>query len=89
MFKTFHTFLDQVEVTGTDIQSYDDTVTDKQNTASEGHSESPRESETTSVGDSQEFDDIDPKIRKGLEKIKKLDAILSDKVKVWVWLGRN
>lgn len=40
------------------------------------------ESDTSSVGDNHDLDNIDPKICKGLEKIKKLDAILSEKIKV-------
>lgn len=39
------------------------------------------ESDTSSVGDNHDLDNIDPKICKGLEKIKKLDAILSEKIK--------
>ena len=41
-----------------------------------------QENETSSTYDNKDSDDIDPKIRKGLEKIKKLDTILSEKVKV-------
>lgn len=40
-----------------------------------------QENETSSTYDNKDSDDIDPKIRKGLEKIKKLDTILSEKVK--------
>ena len=47
------------------------------------------ESESSSTAGSEENKDLDPKIRKGLERIKKLDNILCEKVKVNVQMLRD
>ena len=46
-----------------------------------GHVVKQKESQDESSAESN----LDPKIRKGLERIKKLDAILADKLKVNGW----
>jgi hypothetical protein len=47
------------------------------------------ESESSSTAGNEENKDLDPKIRKGLERIKKLDNILCEKVKVIVQTFRD
>ena len=83
--------IEDIHERSTTAQSTDanDSVDDDDDNASEGnasdinngkvkHSSSPQ-------GESIVDSDVDPKIKKGLEKIRKLDAILADKIKVKGW----
>ena len=69
--------IEDIHERSTTAQSTDanDSVDDDDDNASVKRSSSPQ-------GESIVDSDVDPKIKKGLEKIRKLDAILADKIKV-------
>ena len=64
----------------------DDSVDDDDDNASEGDALDTNNGKvkrsSSPQGESIVESNVDPKIKKGLEKIRKLDAILADKIKV-------
>lgn len=80
--------IEDIHERSTTAQSTDanDSVDDDDDNASEGNASDTNNGKvkrsSSPQGESIVDSDVDPKIKKGLEKIRKLDAILADKIKV-------
>lgn len=80
--------IEDIQERSTTAQSTDadDSVEDEDDNASKGNVSDINNEKvkcfSSSQGESIVDSDVDPKIKKGLEKIRKLDAILADKIKV-------